>query len=88
MRYTAILEREEDGGYVASVPALPGCVSQWDTRDEALANILEAIKLTLNWRSRPFIPERLDWLEEIPVAAHGVSQTAPIMSDTAQNFTP
>ena len=45
MRYTVILEREPDGGYVASVPALPGCVSQGDTRDEALANIKEAAEL-------------------------------------------
>ncbi len=45
MRYTVILEREPDGGYVVSVPALPGCVSQGDNRDEALANIREAIKL-------------------------------------------
>ena len=36
---------EEDGGYVASVPALPGCVSQGDTRAEALSNIREAIEL-------------------------------------------
>ena len=45
MRYTAILEREADGGYVATVPALPGCVSQGDTRDEALRNIREAADL-------------------------------------------
>lgn len=45
MRYTVILERESDGGYVASVPALPGCVSQGDTRGSALANIREAIEL-------------------------------------------
>jgi predicted RNase H-like HicB family nuclease len=45
MRYTVILEREPDGGYVASIPALPGCVSQGDTRDEALANIKEAAEL-------------------------------------------
>jgi predicted RNase H-like HicB family nuclease len=45
MRYTVILEREADGGYVASVPALPGCVSQGDTRAEALTNIREAIEL-------------------------------------------
>lgn len=45
MRYTVILEREEDGGYVVSVPALPGCVSQGDTRSEALNNIREAIEL-------------------------------------------
>ena len=45
MRYTVVLEREEDGGYVASVPALPGCVSQRDDRAQALANIREAIEL-------------------------------------------
>jgi predicted RNase H-like HicB family nuclease len=45
MRYTVILEQETDGGYVINVPALPGCVSQGDTRAEALANIREAIEL-------------------------------------------
>ena len=45
MRYTAILQRESDGGYVATVPSLPGCVSQGDTREEALANIREAADL-------------------------------------------
>jgi predicted RNase H-like HicB family nuclease len=45
MRYTVVLEREADGGYVASVPALAGCVSQGDTRAEALNNIREAIEL-------------------------------------------
>lgn len=48
MRYTVVLEREQDGGYVASVPALPGCVSQGDDRPEALANIREAIELYLD----------------------------------------
>ena len=45
MRYTVILEREADGGYVVSVPALPGCVSQGDTRAEAVDNVREAIAL-------------------------------------------
>ena len=45
MRYTVLLQRESDGGYVATVPALPGCVSQGDTRDEALKNIEEAAEL-------------------------------------------
>jgi predicted RNase H-like HicB family nuclease len=45
MRYTVILEQEPDGGFVAAVPALPGCVSQGDTRAEALANIREAAEL-------------------------------------------
>ncbi len=47
MRYTVILQKEEDGGYVATVPVLPGCVSQGDTREEALKNIEEATKVYL-----------------------------------------
>lgn len=45
MKYTVVLLREEDGGYVAKVPILPGCVSQGDTWDEAMANIKEAAEL-------------------------------------------
>ena len=45
MRYTVILEQEPDGGYVAIVPALPGCVSQGDTRDEVMNSICEAADL-------------------------------------------
>lgn len=45
MGYTVLLEQESDGGYVASVPALAGCVSQGDTREEVLENIREAIGL-------------------------------------------
>jgi len=47
VKYTVVLQRENDGGYVVSVPALPGCVSQGDTREEALKNIEEAIDLYL-----------------------------------------
>jgi predicted RNase H-like HicB family nuclease len=45
MRCTVIPQKEEDGGYVVTVPVLPGCVSQGDTRQEALRNIEEAIEL-------------------------------------------
>lgn len=45
MRYTVILQKETDGGYVATVPSLPGCVSQGDTREEAISNIREAADL-------------------------------------------
>lgn len=44
MKWKVALEQEADGGYVVTVPALPGCVSQGDTLDEALANIREAIE--------------------------------------------
>ncbi len=47
MKYTVVLQQESDGGYVVTVPALPGCVSQGDSRDEAIRNIKEAIDLYL-----------------------------------------
>lgn len=43
MRYRVIVERDEDGVFVAEVPSLPGCVSQGRTRAEAMANVKEAI---------------------------------------------
>ena len=43
--FTIVLEIEEDGGYVVSVPALPGCFTQGDSREEALENAREAIEL-------------------------------------------
>ncbi len=47
MHIKVILEPSEEGGYTAIVPALPGCVSEGDTREEALKNIREAIELYL-----------------------------------------
>jgi predicted RNase H-like HicB family nuclease len=47
MKLRAILEPGEEGGYTVIVPALPGCISEGDTREEALQNIREAIALYL-----------------------------------------
>ena len=43
MQYRVLIEPDEDGVFVAEVPALPGCVSQGNSRTEAIANIKEAI---------------------------------------------
>jgi predicted RNase H-like HicB family nuclease len=43
MKFRVLLQQDEDGVMVAEVPALPGCISQGATRDEALSNIREAI---------------------------------------------
>ena len=45
--YKVIFEPQEEGGYTATVPSLPGCISEGDTYDEALANIREAMALYL-----------------------------------------
>lgn len=44
MRLRVIVERDELGCYVAEVPALPGCLSQGRTKEEALDNVREAIE--------------------------------------------
>lgn len=47
MKYRVHIAQDEDGMFVAEVPALPGCVSQGKTRAEVLANIKEAIEAYL-----------------------------------------
>ena len=49
MKYRVLIEPDEDGVYVAEVPALPGCISQGRTRAEAIANIKEAIAAITTW---------------------------------------
>jgi predicted RNase H-like HicB family nuclease len=48
MNYFISLYPEDDGGYSAAVPGLPGCFSQGATREEALENTKEAITLYLD----------------------------------------
>jgi predicted RNase H-like HicB family nuclease len=43
MKYRVLIEQDEDGVYVAEVPSLPGCISQGQTREQAIENIREAI---------------------------------------------
>ena len=47
MKYTVILEKEEEGGYSAQCLELPGAISQGENQEEALRNIKEAIELVL-----------------------------------------
>lgn len=47
MKLRVVLEPSDEGGFTALVPALPGCISQGDTRQAALDNIQEAIALYL-----------------------------------------
>ena len=42
-----VLEPSEEGGYTATIPALPGCISEGDTVEEAIANVREALELYL-----------------------------------------
>ncbi len=44
-RFKVVLEPNESGGYTVHVPILPGCISEGDSKNEALTNIKEAIEL-------------------------------------------
>ena len=43
VKYTVLIEKNEEGGYTVIVPSLPGCITQGDTWQEAIANAREAI---------------------------------------------
>jgi len=45
MKLKVILEPSEEGGFTVYAPSLPGCISEGDTKEEALKNIKEAIEL-------------------------------------------
>jgi len=47
MVLTVVLEASDEGGFTVVVPALPGCISEGETREEALENIRQAIELYL-----------------------------------------
>ena len=43
MKFRVLIEQDEDGVFVSTCPTLPGCISQGKTREEARANIADAI---------------------------------------------
>jgi predicted RNase H-like HicB family nuclease len=55
MRIKVLLEASDEGGYTVYVPALPGCISEGETAEDALTNIREAIELYLE-------PVEDDWV--------------------------
>ncbi|MGA2742589.1 MAG: type II toxin-antitoxin system HicB family antitoxin [Bryobacteraceae bacterium] len=68
MKYRIYLEQDEDGVFVASCPALPGCVSQGRTRAEAAGNMREAIEgyiLSLKKHGEPVPPSIFEEVIEV-----------------------
>jgi predicted RNase H-like HicB family nuclease len=56
MKLIVTLERDETGMVVAECPAIPGCVSQGKTEDEALSNIREAVQACIESRAANGMP--------------------------------
>ena len=70
MRYRVLIEQDEDGVYVAEVPALPGCISQGRTRAEAVDNVKEAIAAyleSLKAHGEPVPPQISEEVVEVDV---------------------
>ena len=70
MKYRVLIEQDEDGVFVAEVPALPGCISQGNTRKEALRNIQEAIAVyleSLKSHNEPVPPSIYEEIVEVTV---------------------
>ncbi|MGH2494991.1 MAG: type II toxin-antitoxin system HicB family antitoxin [Ktedonobacteraceae bacterium] len=65
MRIKVVLEPSDEGGYTVYVPALPGCISEGETVQEALKNIREAMKLYLD-------PVEDDWVVDENVAVEEI----------------
>lgn len=56
MKFPVTIDRDEDGVWITECPSIPGCLSQGDTRAEALENIREAIRLCLEVRAERGMP--------------------------------
>ena len=55
MKLTVVLEPQEEGGFTVYAPSLRGCISEGDTKDEALKNIKEAIELYLELETNELV---------------------------------
>lgn len=69
MKFVITLDRDEDGAWVAECPSIPGCISQGADREEAEANIREAIVACLEVRAERGMPLTIETRSvEVPVA--------------------
>jgi len=68
MKFRILIEKDEDGIFIAECPSLPGCVSEGKTRDEALCNIRDAINgyiASLAKHDEPIPPSIIEEIIEV-----------------------
>lgn len=68
MIFNVTIDRDEDGVFIVECPSIPGCVSQGKTKEEALENISDAIRLCLQVRAEKGLPLTIE-TKQIEVAA-------------------
>jgi len=70
MKFMITLDRDEDGVWVAECPAIPGCISQGESREESERNVREAIIACLEVRAERGLPLSIETRSvEVPVIA-------------------
>ena len=74
LTYTVIFERAAEGGYIALVPALPGCMTQGETFEQARDNIKDAIA--------GYLAVLREDGEEIPMAEESITATVSVPTNT------
>jgi predicted RNase H-like HicB family nuclease len=67
--FSVIVERDSEGNYVASVPALPGCHTQAKSLDDLMSRIREAIEVNLEVAGDPVEPLEFVGVQRISIAA-------------------
>ena len=67
MKFQVVLEPSDEGGYTVYVPSLPGCISEGDTKEEAITNIKEAILLYLEPVEDDLVADEDTMVQEIEV---------------------
>ena len=68
MIFNIIIERDEDGIWIAECPSIPGCVSQGESKNEAIENVKDAIKVCLEVRAEKGLPLTVE-TRQVEVAA-------------------
>jgi predicted RNase H-like HicB family nuclease len=68
MVFNVTIDRDEDGAWVVECPSIPGCVSQGATKEEALENVKDAIRLCLQVRAEKGYPLTIE-TRQVEVAA-------------------
>ncbi|MFN7415667.1 MAG: type II toxin-antitoxin system HicB family antitoxin [Dolichospermum sp.] len=56
MKFNVTIDRDEDGVWIIECPSIPGCISQGETKEEALENIQDAISACLQVRAEMGLP--------------------------------
>ncbi len=60
IKFLTVLDRDKDGVWIVECPSIPGCVSQGATREEAMANVREAIAACLEVRAERDMPRTIE----------------------------